>query len=379
MPDGYSSNLARCADANTGRLHGMKSHDCHVFMEQLLPIAFGSLPKHVLNPLTEISQFFRDICASALKVDDVIKLDRNIPVILCKLEQVFPPGFFDSMEHLPVHLAYEAYLGGPVQYRWMYPFERFMGDSKRSVKNKARVEGSICAHYLHRETSHFCSHYFKHLMLTPRIIRNPVNVSERSQFTLSVFGLPGRPSGKKGVHWLTQQEMQSAHVHVLINCVEVKPFLEEFNNTYFHTTGVQSTSGVIHAQFPAWFKERMYSIVAPTPEILHLRNLSQGPIQSANEWHTYFVNGYKFHTHTWTEGKKTINSGVFVKGVTDGGEDDFYGFVKHIYELVLSDTMVEGHLVDSSILDEEHGDIASEDNITSNDENDVDDEHEDLE
>ena len=130
------------------------------------------------------------------------------------------------MEHLPVHLAYEAYLGGPVQYRWMYPFERFMGDSKRSVKNKARVEGSICAYYLHRETSHFCSHYFKHLMLTPRIIRNPVNVIERSQYTLSVFGLPGRPSGKKGEHWLTQQEMQSAHVHVLINCIEVKPYLE---------------------------------------------------------------------------------------------------------------------------------------------------------
>ena len=177
MPDGYSSNLARCADPNTGKLHGMKSHDCHIFMEQLLPIAFGSLPKHVLDPLTEISQFFRDICASALKVEDIIKLDQNIALILCKLEQVFPPGFFDSMEHLPVHLAYEAYLGGPVQYRWMYPFERFMGDSKRSVKNKARVEGSICAHYLHRETSHFCSHYFNHLMLTPRIIQNPVNVN----------------------------------------------------------------------------------------------------------------------------------------------------------------------------------------------------------
>lgn len=25
---------------------------------------------------------------------------------------------------------------------------------------------------------------------------------------------------------------------------------------------------------------------------------------------------------------------MLVKGVTDGGEDDFYGFVKHIYELV---------------------------------------------
>ena len=34
----------------------------------------------------------------------------------------------------------------------------------------------------------------------------------------------------------------------------------------------------------------------------------------------------------WRE--KTINSGVFVKGVTNGGEDDFYDFFKHVYELV---------------------------------------------
>ena len=159
-------------------------------------------------------------------MDDIIKLDRNIPLILCKLEQVFSPGFFDSMEHLLVHLAYKAYLGGPVQYRWMYPFERLMGDSKISLKSKARVEGSICAYYLHREISHFCSHYFNHLNLTPRIIQNPINVNEISQFTLSVFKLPGCPFGKKGVHWLIQKEMQSAHVHVLINCVEVKPYLE---------------------------------------------------------------------------------------------------------------------------------------------------------
>jgi len=30
-----------------------------------------------------------------------------------------------------------------------------MGESKRSVKNKARVERSICATYLHRETTYF--------------------------------------------------------------------------------------------------------------------------------------------------------------------------------------------------------------------------------
>jgi hypothetical protein len=32
-------------------------------------------------------------------------------------------------------------------------------------------------------------------------------------------------------------------------------------------------------------------------------------------------------------GKKTINSGVYVKGVGEGGEDDFYGVIKRIFEL----------------------------------------------
>ena len=124
MPDGYSSNLARCADVNKGTMIGMKSHDCHVFMECLLPIAFSSLPSNVLNPLTELSQFFKDLCSATLREDDLIRMEQNIPVILCKLERIFPPAFFDSMEHLAVHLAHEARLGGPVQYRWMYPFER---------------------------------------------------------------------------------------------------------------------------------------------------------------------------------------------------------------------------------------------------------------
>lgn len=31
VPDGYSSKVARCATIKTGKLHGMKSHDCLVF------------------------------------------------------------------------------------------------------------------------------------------------------------------------------------------------------------------------------------------------------------------------------------------------------------------------------------------------------------
>jgi len=47
----------------------------------------------------------------------------------------------------------------------------------------------------------------------------------------------------------------------------------------------------------------------------------------------YFVNAYKFHTKAWADGKKTTNSGLYVKGVTGGGEDDFYDTIHHIYEL----------------------------------------------
>lgn len=74
--------------------------------------------------------------------------------------------------------------------------------------------------------STFFSHYFNHMILTSRIIKNEVHFSERSQFTISVFGRPDLHFGKTSVPWLSEKEMKSAHVHVLIKCVEVKPYLE---------------------------------------------------------------------------------------------------------------------------------------------------------
>ena len=43
---------------------------------------------------------------------------------------------------------------------------------------------------------------------------------------LSLFDKQGRPSGKELIHWLTGDEKDSTHVHVLINHVEVKPYLK---------------------------------------------------------------------------------------------------------------------------------------------------------
>lgn len=79
LPDGYASNLARCVDMKEAKSFGMKSHDCHVFMQRLLPLAFKALPKPILNTLTEFSKFFRELTSPLLKEDKLRKLEENIP------------------------------------------------------------------------------------------------------------------------------------------------------------------------------------------------------------------------------------------------------------------------------------------------------------
>ena len=106
--------MAKCVDTKKLKLFRMKSHDYHVFMQRLVPIA-----------LTELSLFFKDLILTTIKSEHMMKLKNDIPITLCKLELIFPPNFFDSMEHLPLHMAYEARIAGPVQYRWMYPFKRY--------------------------------------------------------------------------------------------------------------------------------------------------------------------------------------------------------------------------------------------------------------
>jgi hypothetical protein len=126
VPDGYASNVSRCVKLKEHTMGGMKSHDSHILMQQLLLVALrGSLPKNVVEPLIQLSGYFREICSKTMRLEDLDRLESQIPIILCQLEQIFPPGFFTSMVHVVVHLATECKLGGPVHFRWMYPAERY--------------------------------------------------------------------------------------------------------------------------------------------------------------------------------------------------------------------------------------------------------------
>ncbi|GJU18431.1 putative reverse transcriptase domain-containing protein [Tanacetum coccineum] len=48
---------------------------------------------------------------------DMFKASVKVVEILCELERIYPPAFFDIMIHLPIHLALEALEGGPIHPR----------------------------------------------------------------------------------------------------------------------------------------------------------------------------------------------------------------------------------------------------------------------
>ena len=124
FPDGFVSNISRCV-RKQHKLSGLKTHDCHVLMQQLLSLVLrDALPMKVSSILTELSNFFRALCVKSLRIRDLEQLERKIVLTLCNMKKISPPTFFTIMVHLVVHLAAEARLVGSVQYRWMYPIER---------------------------------------------------------------------------------------------------------------------------------------------------------------------------------------------------------------------------------------------------------------
>ena len=97
FPDGYATNLKRGVNLATMRINRLKSHDYHIWLERLLPMMVrGYVPEHVWQVLAELSNFFRQLCAKELSCTLVAEMERMAPVLLCKLEKIFPPGFFQS-------------------------------------------------------------------------------------------------------------------------------------------------------------------------------------------------------------------------------------------------------------------------------------------
>ncbi|XP_056686012.1 uncharacterized protein [Spinacia oleracea] len=271
VPDGYGSNLQRCVNIKQRKLINLKSHDNHVLMQDILPIALrASNATKVIDLLEELSDFFKNICSTTIHSDDLDTIQSKLVLTLCKLEKAFLPIFFTIMVHLLIHLVDEVKLGGPVQYRWMYPIERYLAFLKSHGSNKAQPEGSIAEGYLLWETITFCSRYLESVE--------------------TIFTRPKR--NEDGV-------------------------LD--NDTYLYHSGCR----VVGKQ------ENAYNIDVSTTEGKLRKALAGGLSNYSKKLKSVIVNGYKFDTVERERFRKTQNSGVFV----EANGQEYYGRLQDIFEL----------------------------------------------
>ena len=138
----------------------LKSHDCHVLMKQLLPVAVrGILPEKVRFVICRLCFFFNAICSKVIDPQQLDNLENEASIILCELEMYFPSSFIDIMIHLIIHLVREIWFCCPVFLRWMYPVEQYMKVLKGYKKNQYRPEANIVERYVAEEAIEFCSEY----------------------------------------------------------------------------------------------------------------------------------------------------------------------------------------------------------------------------
>ncbi|XP_042958210.1 uncharacterized protein LOC122293820 [Carya illinoinensis] len=272
FPDGFSSNISNCVSLRDGKISGMKSHDCHVFLHRLLPIAAGGfLRSDIALALTELSTFFKELCARTLDVNRLSQLQTDIVTILCKLEMIFPPSFFDVMVHLAVHLPREAILGD-VEMR----FNR--ADRNIDADEEATIDG------------------FKIFNQKVR----PLGIASNVQLEDKLF---------KAAIWEHYEKCKVQHPN--------------------------SIDRTHQTNFPTWFKHRIqeHRIKNPHDVSEDLYALACGPDRWVASYAASIINGKRFHTKQRELRRRTQNSGVLVTGDEDTNNADFYGVINNIIEL----------------------------------------------
>ncbi|GJS58669.1 zinc finger, CCHC-type containing protein [Tanacetum coccineum] len=304
VPDGYSSNISRGVSMKDHKISNLKSHDGHILMQDVLPIALRAsvmsrTQSRVVKAVTDYCFFFNGVV-------------RKI------------------MVYLTIHLIYEAKVGGPVHYRWMYPVERYLMQLKSYVRNKAQPEGSIVEGYIKEECLNFCSRYFEGVE-TPfnRPPRNDENVVGKEIY---MFNSSGRKLGKVKILKLDGNSLAQAHCYVLLNHSKIQPFRDVFLSEKQALRDTPMDSKTIEKltvdEFLWWLKNHVYLLQEENldEEVL---SLAIGPNIAAKQYKGFITNGYRFFTRQREEFKKTQNSRVVVE--VEGRY--YYGKLTNIIEL----------------------------------------------
>lgn len=90
----YFSNISRCVQVEQHKIFGLKSYDCHLLMQEVLPKAMKDcLPGKVSFAIVVLCHFFKELCGKVFNELNLEHLEHQITQTLCQLENIFPPFF----------------------------------------------------------------------------------------------------------------------------------------------------------------------------------------------------------------------------------------------------------------------------------------------
>ncbi|XP_066160061.1 uncharacterized protein [Oryza sativa Japonica Group] len=156
VPSGYCVRISKYVKLEDLKLVGMKSHDCHVLITQILPVAIrGILPPQVCHTIQRLCAFFNAIGQRIIDPEDLDGLQADIVSTLCHLEIFYE-------RNVAIREVLKTY-----------------------VRNRAKPEGSIIEGYTTEEAIEFCIDYMAET--------DPIGVpASRHEGRLAGVGTTGR-------------------------------------------------------------------------------------------------------------------------------------------------------------------------------------------
>ncbi|KAK1670800.1 hypothetical protein QYE76_058959 [Lolium multiflorum] len=293
----------------------MKSHDCHVLMTQILPVAIrGIMDEHVRDTLFGLCNFFDVITRKSIGVRQLKMLQDEIVVILCELEIYFPPAFCDICVHLLLHVVEDIKQLGPTFLHNMMPFERQNGVMKGYVRNRARPDASMAKGFLTYECISFCQNYLSteddedHVGLPPRThLGRLAGVGHREGYRSVHVGIENR-----------RDDFDRAHRVALQHLKLIEPFVQEHKS-------------MVEQNYIDMGRPRKMGDVTKKHNSSFTR-----PAHNLRTYQGYDINGYRFYTEEKDRNSENQNSGVTMLSYADDEtnvKERFFGRIEEIWEL----------------------------------------------
>ena len=226
VPTGFCGVIGKHVTGK--KLSGMKAHDWHVVMQQLLPLCIrGLLQRGPRTAIMQLLRVFRLICAKIVDLDDMPNLKEDVAMTMSMLEIHMPPSFFNVMSHLVFHLVEELELCGPVHTRWMYSVERMNKVPKGYVNNMARLEACMAKSYVLDEA----------IGLVAEFMAEEYEPLHRKVWTEeAVAGIIGEVlQGAATTAVITPYMRDIIHEYILLNRTSFQPLCKFHSNQYVQT------------------------------------------------------------------------------------------------------------------------------------------------